>query len=145
MSLWIVNLYLQSYTFLPLFYPTVYLRVWIQIRIPNTDPDPESPWIQIQYWSGSTTLFKSLNHCLWIICFEMIKITLFRPKFVKTLLKMWQFRLGNSRSRSPPALASLLGDNVNLHFSLFKFLMGQERVFRSIKIFKTITFTCKFL
>ena len=30
--------------------------MWIRIRIPNTDPDPESSGIRIQYGSGSTTL-----------------------------------------------------------------------------------------
>ena len=35
---------------------TLYLHVWIRIRIPNMDPDLEGSWIRIQYGSGSTTL-----------------------------------------------------------------------------------------
>ena len=35
--------------------------MWIRIRIPNTDPDPESSWIRIQYGSGSTTLVKTVR------------------------------------------------------------------------------------
>ena len=59
LSLWIVNFYLKSYIFC--FHFTLYLHVWIRIRIPNTDPDPESSWIRIQYGSGSTTLVKTVR------------------------------------------------------------------------------------
>ena len=56
LSLWIVNFHLKSYTFLPPFYPIYTVLVWIRFRIRNTDPDPDSPWIRLQYGSGSTTL-----------------------------------------------------------------------------------------
>ena len=56
LSLWIVNFHLKSYTFLPTFYPIYTVLVWIRFRIRNTDPDPDSPWIRLQYGSGSTTL-----------------------------------------------------------------------------------------
>ena len=46
LSLWIVNFYLKSYIFCLHF--TLYLHVWIRIRIPNTDPDPERSWIRIR-------------------------------------------------------------------------------------------------
>ena len=45
-----MNLYLKSYIFSLHF--VIYLHVWI--RIPNTDPNPGSSWIRIQY--GSTIL-----------------------------------------------------------------------------------------
>ena len=46
LNIWIVNFYLKSYIFC--FYFTLYIHVWIRIRIPNTDPDPESSWIRIR-------------------------------------------------------------------------------------------------
>ena len=58
LSLWIVNLYLKSYTFYLHF--ILYLHVWIRIRIWNTDP--ESSWIRIQYGSGSTILIIDLDN-----------------------------------------------------------------------------------
>ena len=56
LSLWIVNYYLKSDIFC--LHLILYLHVWIRIRIriPNTDPDPGSLWIRIQYGSWSTTL-----------------------------------------------------------------------------------------
>ena len=48
----IINfLTLYIWNLLPLFYPKF---TWIRIR--NTDPDPQSSWIRIQYGSGSTIL-----------------------------------------------------------------------------------------
>jgi hypothetical protein len=40
---------------------------WIRVRIPNTDPDPQSHWIRIQSGSGSTTLLKRtfLQKSVW--------------------------------------------------------------------------------
>ena len=38
-----------------------YLHVWIRIRIVNTDPDPQSSGIRIQYGPGSTTLMASVE------------------------------------------------------------------------------------
>ena len=66
LSLWIVNFYLKSYIFC--FHFTLYLHVWIRIHIPNTDPDPESFWIRIQYGSGSTTLFP------WTTYMEIVQV-----------------------------------------------------------------------
>ena len=45
LSLWMVNLYLKSYIFCRHF--ILYLHIWIRIRIPNMDPDPESSWLGI--------------------------------------------------------------------------------------------------
>ena len=36
-----------------------FLPVWIRIRFRNTDPDPLSCWIRIQFGSGTTTLIKT--------------------------------------------------------------------------------------
>ena len=49
-SLWIENLFL--------FLSYIYLHVLIRIRIQNTDQDPQSSWIRIQYGSGTTTQCK---------------------------------------------------------------------------------------
>ena len=38
----------------------LFLIMWFRIRVRITDPDPQSSWIQIQFWSGSTTLVKYL-------------------------------------------------------------------------------------
>ena len=55
-GIWIVNLCLtgKSYTDRLYFILLRYLYVWTQNRIGNTDPDPQSFWIRIQYGSGST-------------------------------------------------------------------------------------------
>ena len=45
-----------EYGSIPPFFPILYLHMWIRIRIWNTDPDPESFWIRIQYGSRFTTL-----------------------------------------------------------------------------------------
>ena len=62
--LWIVNFYFKSYTFClySMYECILYLHAWIRIRIPNTDPDPKSSWIRIQYGSGSTTLSQTINY-----------------------------------------------------------------------------------
>ena len=54
--IWMVNLCLtgKSYTDRLYFILLRYLYVWTQNRIGNTDPDPQSFWIRIQYGSGST-------------------------------------------------------------------------------------------
>ena len=47
LSHWIVNLYLKSHTFC--LYFILFIHVWIRIRIPNKDPDPQSSWIRIRF------------------------------------------------------------------------------------------------
>ena len=53
-EVWTVNFCLKFYTFC--FYFILYLHVWIRICFGNTNPDPQSSGIRIQYGSGSTTL-----------------------------------------------------------------------------------------
>ena len=48
---------------MPQIFPIITVHAWIRIgiRIPNTDPDPQSSWIRIQYGSGFTTM--DPKHC----------------------------------------------------------------------------------
>ena len=54
------------------FYYMQYLYVWIWIRIciPNTNPDPQSSWIRIQYGSRSTTLVRGMAQ--WTLLLVMV-------------------------------------------------------------------------
>ena len=66
LSLWIVNSYLKSYIFC--LYFILYLLVHVYVDADpdpylfwNTDPDPQSSWIRIQYGSISTSLTESID------------------------------------------------------------------------------------
>ena len=72
LSLWIVNIYLKSYIFC--FHFTLYLHVWIRIRIPkapeygsNTNQDP-------QHFSGLLKYPRHRLKIVFVICLKVKKL-----------------------------------------------------------------------
>ena len=90
--LWIVNLCVNSYNFC--LYFILYLHVWIQICIQNTDPDPQRSWlwIWIRIHNTSSSYIVKLGTCSvgWIdfhlfTNIDMCKFLVQMPKiFVQT-------------------------------------------------------------
>ena len=110
----------------------------------NLDPDPGSFWIQIQYGSGSATLYSRLGQIVskigkWKICGEVIPKNLYKKLFFYFLHK-WLANLHGFVNICFYKVAKKLIFNVPLvvQISIFGKLQKCRKVLKTLKLWKTM-------